>query len=363
MRFDPYAVSPGEHDGDGPRLRADVRAVLASRASREDVVPQALDLARRWGTRLPGPGCGATRELWEHLAAVAAADLTVARVLEPHLDALAVLGQARADGHPVPAGAGSLTWGIFAAEGPGTRVEAHRDDDGTWRLTGRKPWCSLAGHLDAALVTAWSSPDERRLYAVDLRRPEVTVVDEAGWVARGLSDVASGPVDLHGAVATPVGPAGWYLDRPGFAWGGIGVAACWWGAAAGLAQALADQASRRELDQVGRMHRGAVDALLHSAGATLALAAQAVDDGAAEGPAGAALALRVRRTVRVTAEETLERAARALGPGPLATDDTHARRVADLQLYVRQEHAERDEAALGRLLEDAPALPTAWAPS
>jgi hypothetical protein len=46
----------------------------------------------------------------------------------------------------------------------------------------------------------------------------------------------------------------------------------------------------------------------------------------------------------------------ALGPGPLAHDETHAARVADLTLYVRQHHAERDLAALGRLV--APPTPT-----
>jgi len=44
------------------------------------------------------------------------------------------------------------------------------------------------------------------------------------------------------------------------------------------------------------------------------------------------------------------------GPGPLATDEDHARRVADLELYLRQWHAERDQAALGEdvLRADSP---------
>ena len=50
------------------------------------------------------------------------------------------------------------------------------------------------------------------------------------------------------------------------------------------------------------------------------------------------------------AEEVLRRADHGLGPGPLATDEAHARRVADLHLYLRQWHAERDHAALGGLL-------------
>lgn len=359
MRFDPYAVSPVDDDGTDAQLAADVAATLAA-APADGVVPPALDLARDWGRRLPRPGTGRTRTLWQLLADVASVDLTVARVLEPHLDALAVLGQARAEGHCVPADPEALTWGVYAAEGPGLRVEATQDVDGTWRLTGRKPWCSLAGHVDAALVTAWCSPDERRLYAVDLRHPEVTAVDDGSWVARGLSHVVSGPLDLAGAVATPVGPAGWYLTRPGFAWGGIGVAACWFGGAVGLARSLAHQATRRELDQVGQMHLGAVDAVLHTSAASLALAADAVDSGQAVGTAGAALALRVRRAVREAAEQTLDRTGHALGPGPLATDDVHARRVADLQLYLRQEHAERDEAALGRVLCDPAPPPSVW---
>ncbi len=360
MRFDPYAVSPVDEDGSDTQLAADVATTIAAAAPAGGVVPGALKLARVWGARLPQPGTGHTRVLWQQLADVAAADLTVARVLEPHLDALAILGQAGAAGHCVPADPERVTWGVYAAEGPGLRVEATADASGTWRLTGRKPWCSLAGQVDAALVTAWSGPEERRLYAVDLRRPEVTVVDDGSWVARGLSGVVSGPVDLDGAEATPVGPAGWYLTRPGFAWGGLGVAACWFGGAVGLARSLAHQASRRRLDQVGQMHLGAVDALLHTSAASVALAADAVDGGAAVGTAGAALALRVRRTVREAAEQTLERTGHALGPGPLATDDAHARRVADLQLYLRQEHAERDEAVLGRVLCDPAPPPSVW---
>jgi hypothetical protein len=45
-----------------------------------------------------------------------------------------------------------------------------------------------------------------------------------------------------------------------------------------------------------------------------------------------------------------------LGPGPLAFDEPHARRVADLTLYVRQHHADRDLAGLGSgLVESAEA--------
>ncbi|MCY7289624.1 MAG: acyl-CoA dehydrogenase, partial [Cryobacterium sp.] len=44
-------------------------------------------------------------------------------------------------------------------------------------------------------------------------------------------------------------------------------------------------------------------------------------------------------------------------PAPLAFDARHAGRVADLQLYARQHHAERDDAALGRRLREAGVSP------
>jgi hypothetical protein len=54
-----------------------------------------------------------------------------------------------------------------------------------------------------------------------------------------------------------------------------------------------------------------------------------------------------------TVDEVLQRVSRALGPAPLTGEEDHARRVADLTVYVRQHHAERDLAAAGeRVLGD-----------
>lgn len=137
---------------DDPRLAA---LLDDARAAAGDPVA-ALALADRATDTLPLPGTGRTAALWRGLAEMAAVDLTVARALEPHLDAVAVLAQAADAGHPVPASSG--TWGVYAAEGPGARLEARPADDGTLLLTGRKPWCSLAGHVDSALVTAgWTT--------------------------------------------------------------------------------------------------------------------------------------------------------------------------------------------------------------
>jgi alkylation response protein AidB-like acyl-CoA dehydrogenase len=218
-----------------------------------------------------------------------------------------------------------------------------------WRLSGTKQWCSLADRVSHALVTADVAGAGPGLFAVPMRHHGVRV-DASGWVSRGLRDVTTSTVVLDDVPASQVGPPGWYLDRPGFAWGGLGVAAVWFGAAAALAGALWRAAGRREPDQVALWQIGACDVALHGALLALRDAASEVDAGRADGAAGRVLAARVRAQVAACAEEVLTRVGHALGPAPLALDAEHAARVADLTVYLRQHHAERDLAALGRLV-------------
>ena len=388
-------VSPAVVGSQPDPWLVDVLADAAEVAGRSG---PALELARRIGPRSPLPGAGETRSRWELLAGLSAVDLTAGRVAEAHLDALAILAEAAGVGETgavpdltaVGAGADS-TWGVFAAEGPGVAVTAQTADppagaasrmmtadppagaasgmmtadppagaasgmessnppDAGWMLSGVKPWCSLADRLDHALITA-HVPDGRRLFAIALRQGTVTVATDS-WVSRGLADVPSGPITLTDAPAVPVGATGWYLQRPGFAWGGLGVAACWYGGAVGLARDLHRRLRRRECDQIGRMHLGAVDTALVRARAVLALAAAEIDAGRADGSDGVRWAARVREVVAGAAEEILLRAGHALGPAPLALDEEYARRVADLTVYLRQHHAERDQAALGSSILD-----------
>lgn len=299
---------------------------------------EATELALRLGRLAVNPGSG-IGDLWEALATTAAHDLGAARTIEPHLDALAILDQAgrsELGNHGV--------WGVFAAEGGPAPLVA-TGNDGSWRLDGVKPWCSLAGMLDSALVTA-TVPGGRGLFAVSLRQPGVLVEQEA-WHARGLAEIPSGPVRFAAMAAEPIGAPGWYLKRPGFAWGGIAVAACWYGGAVGASRALARAAALPDADRLLLMHLGAVDSLLQDCRRALAEAAIMVDDGTAVGTAGNLLAKRVRSTVARSSERVLAHLGHALGPAPLALDATHAKRVADLTLYIRQHHAERDDVSLG----------------
>ncbi|MGL5857977.1 MAG: acyl-CoA dehydrogenase [Angustibacter sp.] len=304
-------------------------------------VPAALRLASSLGVGVPDPGHG-TAARWTVLATLGAADLTTARVVEPHLDALAILAEAgRPDLRPP-----GTTWGVYAAEQPGSRLRGHRDAAGCWQLVGTKPWCSLAGQLSRALITAGTGAGVQ-LFAIDLQHPRVHV-PTGRWHARGLVDVPSGPVELDGVPAEPVGGPGWYSGRDGFAYGGMGVAACWYGAAVALARSMLDAATKREPDQVALLHLGSVDLELTRTRHALAEAAAAVDSGTVRGLGAARMAGQVRSIAAEAAESVLSRVGHALGPGPLTADAAHARRVADLTVYLRQHHAERDVARLGQ---------------
>ncbi len=115
-------------------------------------------------------------------------------------------------------------------------------------------------------------------FIVDLGDPGVrTQEDQVPWAARGLPRVRSTGLVLEQVTATTVGGPGWYLERPGFAWGGIGVAAIWFGAAVAVGRRMCAASLRREPDQIALAHLGAVDVALARARAVLVDAAHVVD--------------------------------------------------------------------------------------
>ena len=292
---------------------------------------------------LPLPGSGQTLERWRVLAAVAAHDVALVKLVEGHLDAVAVTAELTGR-RPEP----GHTWGTWASEPPDAQVVATPTGRaGAVRLEGRKAWCSGAEALDAALLTCRGPQGERWLAAVRLDQPEVTPVKDS-WHAVGMAATGSVLVDLSGAGATLVGGDGDYLRRSGFAQGGAGIAACWHGAATGIAGALL---SARRQDPHVAAHLGEVDTALAASAAVLRETATLIDD-APTGDATQA-ATRARSVTEAAVETVLRATGRALGAGPLCLDRDHARRVADLTVFVRQSHAERDLAAQAALVTDA----------
>jgi alkylation response protein AidB-like acyl-CoA dehydrogenase len=290
---------------------------------------------------LPLPGSGATGERWAAFADLAGEDLSLARLAEGHADAVAILTEL---GGPRPE-PGSR-WGVWAANPPGPTVTAARRD-GRWLLAGTKQYCSGARSCTHALVTA-AADDGARLFAVATEQLEP---DTASWPATGMAGSDTLNVGFPGIAAVPLGPPDAYTNRPGFSHGGVGVAACWYGGARAVARTLVSAAGKRDVGPHALAHLGSVDLGLQAARFALDQAADEIDadpgDLRGEGPIRA---LRVRALTEAVAADVMARTGRALGAGPLGHDAAHSLAVADLTVYLRQHHAERDLARLGELV-------------
>lgn len=315
--------------------------------------PDHGDQVARWfaewaeGARLDLPGSGATAARWRVLAELSERDLALGRLAEGHADALAII--AEVGGGAAPHAPADARWGVWAAEPPGSKLAAGLAGR-TWTLDGTRRYCSGALMCTHAVVTA-DAPDGPRLFTVDLDHPGCRPVP-GSWPAVGMAASETLDVRFEAVPAEPLGPVGAYLDRPGFHHGGAGVAACWFGGARAVARPLLDAARDGRLDAHGLAHLGAVDAALASTGTVLDKAAADIDaDPRDRSGTAEARALRVRALVERTCTDVLEHVGRALGAGPLCFDARHARAVADLTVYVRQHHGERDLARLGSLVD------------
>jgi alkylation response protein AidB-like acyl-CoA dehydrogenase len=289
----------------------------------------------------PLPGGGRTAERFAALTSAGEQDVCVARLLEGHVDAVAILAEL---GGPPPRP--EERWAVWAAEPPGEGLTAARSGTG-WVLSGLKQYCSGAHICTHALATA-EAPDGRRLFRVGLGAGTRPV--PGTWRALGMAGSDSPDVRFDAVPAEPLGDVESYVHRPGFQHGGIGVAACWYGGARAVARTLLESAVGRG-EPFTRAHLGAVDMRLHAAGAVLDQAARDIDDDPLDaGGTARQRSLRGRAFVESVCADVLTHVGRATGAGPLCHDERHARAVADLAVYTRQHHAERDLAELGGLV-------------
>ncbi|MGN8083816.1 acyl-CoA dehydrogenase [Variovorax sp. 22077] len=292
---------------------------------------------------LPMPGGGRTLARWRVLAEVAAHDLSLVKLFEGHTDALAI--QAELGGASIAAA--GARWATWCAEPPDARVMAEDEEGGgeDIRLSGTKAWCSGAAAVTHAVVSCWNRDGKPCLAMVEMDQPGVLVTGE-GWHAVGMAASASVNVRFDRARARWLGQPGDYTQRPGFWQGGAGIAACWFGGAWGIARKVRGLMGRAP-DAHRLAHLGAIDAALTPAAALLRETAAWIDrhprDDARQ------VALRARLAVEQAANEVMSHAGRALGAGPLCRDPTFAQAMADLPVFLRQSHAERDLAALGSL--------------
>jgi alkylation response protein AidB-like acyl-CoA dehydrogenase len=317
---------------------------MYSEAGSKSVRAGLTEFVRDSAQHLPHPGAGSTWQRFKVLAEWSARDLSLGRLIEGHADALSILAEAG-----VPAHASGNSYGVWAARaGRGGTVAM--PVSGGWVLSGVKPYCSGSDSLDRALVTA-DAPDGYRLFDISVAEHARSAAPES-WMAVGMADSESGTLTFGGPTlpeSAAVGGPGFYLRRPGFWSGAVGVAACWYGGAKGLVDALmaglAPEVGSHALADAGR-----AVAIVAGLAAYLEQAAHAIDaDPSDEQHGGHRRALSVRQVVHDGCLQIHSLVAAAGGAGPLCHDRAQARRAADLFVYLAQHHGGADAAALAQM--------------
>lgn len=291
--------------------------------------------------RLPSPGSGATLERWRSLAQLASHNMAACKLAEAHWDAMAILEDlGRTDLH-----LRDSTWGVWASEHPVHKAVLQTDGDQAF-LHGKKLWCTGADCVTHALLTCSDADGDTWFVAVPMSAPGITLQPQ-DWYAQGMRHSPTYEATFDHTPVTVLGQRSIYLQRPGFWHGGAGIAACWYGATAQVAQLLRDKLDIAQLH--ASAHLGAIFTRLSAARALLQSLAQTID--AQPHLPHTSQVQAVRALVRDTATEVMDRCARALGPGPLCMHADHAQRCADLSVWITQQHAEKDLEALGRSVQ------------
>ncbi|WP_116203481.1 acyl-CoA dehydrogenase family protein [Amycolatopsis circi] len=276
---------------------------------------------------LPLPGGGELRRRWSALAGFGRRDLALGRLAEGHADATAILAEAGLAAEP------QALYGVWASKSSGTGSSLHNG-----RLSGTTRFCSGLTLLDRALVVAGD-----QLVEVDLTARGVQRHPDA-WQSVGMDASDSGDAVFDDVpVLREVGPPGWYVARRGFVRGGAGVAAVWLGGAAGVVDSVCESL-RTKADEHQLAHLGALHAALRGSEELLTATAGTIERAADPGLENDTCRASVERTAR----DVVDLAPRITGPGLLCRDRRFAQQVADLQVFIRQHHGERDLAALGR---------------
>ncbi|MBV9921664.1 MAG: acyl-CoA dehydrogenase [Pseudonocardia sp.] len=296
---------------------------------------------------LPDPGHGETVRRWARLACWGRWDLPLARLAEGHVDAVSILRELGGEARP------GARYGVWAARPGGAGAELVPASGG-WRLSGTVRFCSGALDLDRALLVAAGGPVEHGMVLVDVPLDQSGLrVDKGSWSAPGMRGSDTFDATFDDVPVTDddlVGPSGSYLERPGFWWGGGGVAAVWLGGAAGVLDDVLGVSTH--MDEHRLAHVGALHAELQAVDALLVRTAEEID--ADPSHAHRTAVWTARAAAERVCRSVLDRAPLAAGVSGLAGSATLGARLADLQMYVRQHHGERDLAALGAAVAEAP---------
>lgn len=273
-------------------------------------------------------------ELIEQLFALGRTDIPLSRLTEGHIDAVRILAEAGLTPEPG-------LYGVWASRSGGTGVRGTPNDD-QWILDGKLRFASGAGVIDRALLPVQADKGAQLL--------DVGVLDwrfEDDWrsPAMAASRSLSATLDGQRAEGRTVGPPDFYLSRPGFHPGGIGVAAVWTGGAARVLDLLEGAHARRGVSEASQARLGRARLELASAAAACRQGAVLVEKCPPEQLRQ--LATECRGVTGTAVRRILAEVRELAGPAGLAYEHELSAAIDDLQMYVGQQNADSDAMFLG----------------
>ena len=286
---------------------------------------------------------------WDLVRRVAAADASVGRILDGHLNAIERLEVATdlelRDRELAAVEAGQRLLGVWGADpGPGEGDPARLHQTGAGPvLSGAKTFCSGAGGIDAALVMVGSDDGAPSLVLVECAATVgggAVEVDRSWYRAAGLRASESHRVEFHDAPVTAVlGEPGELAREPWFARDAMRTAASWAGMVdAAVAAALDELAGRRAEEPLAQLAAGKIEAAHGTVEAWLGRAAGVADaviapDSVVE-PRATGIAMRAE--IDRAAKAILASAAAACGSHPFVTGGPLDRARRDLETFLLQ---------------------------
>lgn len=282
------------------------------------------------------------------LRAVAAADASVGRILDGHVNAverLAVAGLLDDEARGALAEGRLLlgVWGADPTDGEGDPARL-TERGGQRHLTGVKTFCSGAGGLHRALVVAREGTD-RRLAYVDLS--EGVQIDRGWYRGAGLRASESHRVEFERArVLDLVGGPDELLREPYFSRDGLRTAATWAGIADSVYAAALGLLAPAPDSELTALAVGRMSAAVATINRWLEWAALHSDD-PVELPA---LAIEARHAIATACRSIASNAAESCGSRPLATGGALDRGRRDLDLFLLQHRLDRLLARRGSAL-------------
>ncbi len=343
-----------EHLGAGydaePMFPSESMQELASAGLHQDFAPQAS------GGMIFASEEERHREMFDVLRAVGRADLSVGRLYEGHVNAMALF-----DWYGT---AGQHSWlcqelrtgafyGVWATE-PLPGVHLNCDGEGRLCLEGSKTFASGAGGLAHCVITVQGHESERRMVVV--RANEAARADLSQWRVRGMRASVSGCYDVTGLEPDPaalLGGPGDYDRDPRFTTGAWRFTAVQLG---GIEALLTE--TRTAMSQTAREDPLQRAKFAHSVAATRTAylwVRECALRAARNDPDGPAFARMTRGIVERAALDVMELAARIVGTRSAMDGQRIDKIIRDLSLYLRQAGPDyaRDQAAIAWLERDA----------